>query len=149
MKTRRLLGTTTCLAVVAGCSMIAHSDGAGAGPTVVTVGDLAGGGCKVTAPGPINVKGKQSPVLQWRLSDPGKYKFASNGIAFDKPGYTPPPGEFTSQGINAQGAFLVKDNNHAKGRFDYSIHVIVKATNKTCDADPIVYNDGSCPEGGC
>lgn len=149
MTTTNLLGlaaATTLL--VGGCSLLTESNGKSPpGPVTVMVGDATGGGCTVHAPGPIYVSGHQSPVLKWMVSDPGRYKFASNGIAFDKA--PPPPGEFTSHGIDAQGAFLVKDKNHTAGPFNYSIHVVVKSSGKTCSVDPTVYNDGSCPDTGC
>lgn len=150
MKKRKLLGIAlSVLTIAAGCSS-APIDGLGLrSPVTVAVSGTPDGGCSVAAPADIKVSGHESPVLKWQLSDPGKYKFAQNGIAFDKAAYQPPADEFMSQGIDAGGTFLVKDKNHTKGRFDYSIHVIVRSNNKTCEADPIIYNDGSCPPEGC
>lgn len=150
MRRRTLLGLSIgAMALIGGCGL-PRVNGSPTEPMFppVTVTVTGTSTCTISPPPDIRVNGRQSPVLQWQLADPNTYEFASNGIAFDKNAYAPPSGEFTSRGI-ANGRFMVKDKNHARGRFDYSIRVKVKGTAVACTLDPTVYNDGSCPDTGC
>jgi hypothetical protein len=138
MKTTRVLGViTACATMLAACA----SEGTGGqrSRNVVQVSSDGAGGCNIAPVPEIHVNGKSE--INWILSDPSKYRFARNGIEFNNKAKPIPVGEFHPSAVNAQGVWVALDNFNTKGKFSYAINVVVSETQKTCQLDPIIYND--------
>ena len=61
----------------------------------------------------------QGVVIFWKIATPG-YTFPSNGIAFNKPAFPTPAGEFECSLVTST-TFRCIDHYHNQGKFGYTV----------------------------